>query len=209
MTSNPAVWAGFDSPEGEPLAWKIVRPDGRTRGDFQWPFKGVVRVLASGIVRDNTAGCPVRSGDGLCLARSWRGAASGGIRAVTGLAVSYREADVLGWDHDKLRVSRCRVLGVMDLQRLLREGFGRGANLSGANLSVANLSGANLSVANLSGVDLYEANLSRANLSGAYLYGANLSGAILSGANLSGANLSGAYLSRANLSGALNVPAQI
>ena len=80
--------------------------------------------------------------------------------------------------------------------------LGKGADLSGANLS-----GADLSRANLSGADLSEADLSEADLSGADLGGANLSGADFSGANLSKANLieadlSGANLSEADLSGA-------
>ena len=103
--------------------------------------------------------------------------------------------------------------------RCLRLGWGKGRNLSGAdlygadlrganlseaylsvanlrwaNLSEANLRVANLSEANLSGADLRRANLSGANLYGAILRGANLYGAILEGANLYGAILEGAYL---------------
>lgn len=72
-----------------------------------------------------------------------------------------------------------------------------GANLHGANLSLANLSGAYLIVA-----DMSWANLSGADLSWAYLRGANLCRAELIGANLSWANLVGAKLSLANLIGA-------
>ena len=79
-----------------------------------------------------------------------------------------------------------------------------GANLRGADLSVANLRGADLGSADLSGADLRgaylrDANLSVANISGANLRGANLSGADLSGANLRGANLIDADLRGANL----------
>ena len=205
--SNPAVWAGFEAPEGHELVWKVVRPDGRTFGDFRWPFKGVVKASARAIEKDNTGPCPSRAGDGLCLAKTWAGAASGGIPAVTGLAIAYRKADVLGSSADKLRVKACHVLGVLDLQRLIRERRAEKANLSGANLSRADLSGANLPGANLSWVSLSRAHLPGANLLGAKLYGAGLSRADLSGANLSRAdlsraNLSGADLSRANLSGA-------
>jgi len=82
-----------------------------------------------------------------------------------------------------------------------------GANLRGADLSVANLRGADLGSADLSGADLRgaylrDANLSVANIRGANLRGANLSGADLSGANLRGANLIDANLSVANLRGA-------
>ena len=201
-SSNPAVWAGVEPPKGHELAWKVVRPDGRTYNDFQWPFKGLVKCDSAKVALDSKDPCPSVPGDGLCLAKSWVGAASGGIAAITGLAVAYRRKDVLGESSEKMRVSRCRVLAVLDLHRLLREGYGSGANLSGADLSRAYLSGANLSGANLSGAYLSGAYLSGADLSGANLSGANLSGANLSGANLSGANLSGAYLSGADLSGA-------
>jgi uncharacterized protein YjbI with pentapeptide repeats len=82
-----------------------------------------------------------------------------------------------------------------------------GADLSGANLSLADLSGANLSDADLSGADLYFTDLQGADLSGADLSYANLRGAHLTFADLSDAFLSGAHLnladlSRANLRGA-------
>ena len=77
-----------------------------------------------------------------------------------------------------------------------------GADLLGADLSVANLSGADLSNANLFGANLVNANLFGANLVNADLLGANLSNADLLGANLSNADLSNADLSNADLSGA-------
>jgi uncharacterized protein YjbI with pentapeptide repeats len=94
-----------------------------------------------------------------------------------------------------------------------------GADLYGADLSMANLStaqlggayltGANLSRADLSGADVSEASLVGTNLSGAKLIGANLSEANLSLAKLRGANLFGAHLSRADLSGANLVGADL
>jgi hypothetical protein len=81
--------------------------------------------------------CPSFAGDGLCIAKTWAGAASGGITAITGLALTYRAKDVIGEDVNKLRVSRCCVVAVLDLHRLIR-----GANLYDANLSGANLTGA-------------------------------------------------------------------
>ena len=193
-SSNPAVWAGIEPPKDHELAWKAVRPDGRTYNDFQWPFSGAVKCDPAGIAVYNDNPCPNHVGDGLCLALSWRGAASGGIPASTGLAVAYRREDVLGESAEKIRVSQCRVLAVLDLHRLLREGHGSGANLHGANLHGANLQGADLSGANLT-----EANLHRANLRGAALYRADLCEA----------DLTGAALYRATLRGALNVPAGV
>ncbi len=77
-----------------------------------------------------------------------------------------------------------------------------GVDLSGANLSGADLSLANLYKADLSGVNLNGENLSEVNLAGAKLSGANLYNADLGAANLSMANLTEAKLFEANLSGA-------
>jgi uncharacterized protein YjbI with pentapeptide repeats len=205
--TGPVEWSGIEAPEDHELAWRAVHPDGRSRNGFRWPFKGVSSVPAQWVCRENTGPCPRREGDGLCLAKTFDGAASGGITAITGLIVAYRLKDVLGEDSDKLRVQRCKVLDVIDIPRLIREGCATNANLTRANLS-----GADLTRANLTGANLYGANLTRANLSGADLTRANLYGAILGGANLdradlsradlTGANLYGANLTRANLSGA-------
>lgn len=69
-----------------------------------------------------------------------------------------------------------------DLRRFIL----RGANLQGANLTLADLQGAALWEANLQGADLR---------------GANLQGTRLGGANLQGANLFGANIKEANLHG--------
>jgi hypothetical protein len=192
--------------------FKSVRPDGRTRGDFTWPLTAKW-VEATGPFHSHTGACPRAEGDGLCVATTYAGMASGGIPARTMLLTAHSSSDVLGSEPSsgKLRVRRVRIVAVLDGERVLREHGSRAdlsrANLSGAYLSGAYLSGADLSRAYLSRAYLSRADLSRANLSGAYLSGAYLSGAYLSGADLSRANLSradlsGAYLSRANLSGA-------
>ena len=200
--------------EGETLklAWRVVHPDFRSSHDYRWPSPGRWAVPSSvpgaGLVTYTRGDpCPQFNGDGICLALTFAGAASGSIVASTGLICAYRPDDVLGRDADKLRVLSALVLAIIDIPRLIR-----GANLSGANLSGANLSGVNLRGANLYGANLYGAYLRGVNLRGANLYGAYLSRAYLSGANLSGANLYGAnlyvanlrraYLSGVNLSGA-------
>jgi hypothetical protein len=93
-------------------------------------------------------------------------------------------AVLLGEDIEKARVVACRlkIITPNEFWRMLREGQGSRANLSGADLRRADLSGADLRGADLRGADL----------SGANLRGADLRGADLSGANLSGANLYGA-----------------
>jgi len=116
-------------------------------------------------------------GDGLCLAKTWRGAGSGSIPAITCLLVEFDQADVLGEDDHKIRVSRCQVVDLFDAPALIRDGWCAGA-------------------------DLTRAYLARADLTGAYLAGADLGGAYLTGADLTGADLGGAYLGEAYLAGA-------
>ena len=190
-------------------AWKAVNVDFTTRGGFVWPFPGNGVSSADNLDPDNNSPCPTREGDGLCLAKTWAGAAARGIATHTVLVVSYFADDVLGEDRIKLRVKRCHVFALWNAHKLLRQ-FGDGAHLEGANLEGADLHGAilrgaNLGWANLRGASLRYANLRRAdlrcaNLDGvADLRGANLSGADLRGADLRGANLRGADLGGANL----------
>ena len=181
---------------------KSVQPDLRTYNGYQWPFPGGV-ARAQDVDPTNTDACPNRPDDGLCVATTWQGMASGGIPARTLLLVAYRGADILGRDEEE-GLLRCRdvaVVAIVDGERLLRE-KGAGANLAKANLSGADLAKANLSGAYLYGADLRRADLSGADLRGADLSGADLSGADLRGADLRGADLSGAYLYGADLSGA-------
>ena len=193
---------------------KSVHPDLRTRNEFRWAMPGGTSSSDHRLNRGNSGACPEEPGDGLCVATTWRGMASGGIPASTLLLVAYRSADTVGRDRDaeKLRLAgQVAVVAIVDGIRLAREA-GNGANLRGANLSGANLSGADLDGANLYGANLRGANLRGANLRGANLYGANLYGANLYGAylreadlreaDLRGANLSGADLDGANLYGA-------
>ena len=171
-------------------AWRAVHPDLRSSRGFRWPWPGNEAVAPLPAGREFTHGdpCPQFEGDGLCLAKTWQGAASGGIPAITCLLVEFDDGDVLGEDDDKLRVSRCRVVDVFDAPALIRDGWCAGANLCGADLRGANLRDANLWDANL-----WDANLRGANLRGANLRGADLGDANLRRANLEGANLGGAY----------------
>ena len=210
-------------------AWRACRPDLRSSHGYRWPWPGneATAPLPDGREFTRCHPCPQFVGDGLCLAKTWRGAASGFIPAVTCLLVEFEQADVLGEDDDKIRVSRCRVVDVFDGPALIRDGWCQDADLAGANLRdanlrhaylrYANLGGADLRVANLWEADLRDANLGYAdlrdanlrgadlrgaNLGYAYLRGANLGYAYLRGANLGGANLRGANLGGANLRGA-------
>ena len=173
-------------------AWRAVHPDLRSSHGYRWPWPGneATAPLPDGreFTRDDP--CPRFEGDGLCLAKTWSGAASGGIPAITCLLVEFGDVDVLGEDDDKVRVSSCRVVDVFDAPALIRDGWCRNANLRGANLWGADLRGANLWGANLRG-----ANLRGADLRGANLWGANLCGADLWDANLRDANLRGARAS--------------
>ena len=135
---------------------KSVRPDLRTYGGYQWPWPGQTAVCdPNALVPTNRGACPSQDGDGLCVATTWRGMASGGIPASTMLLVAYASSEALGGDTEngKLRLPRVAVVAVVDGLRLLREsGAGadlRGADLTGANLTRADLTGANLYAANL------------------------------------------------------------
>ena len=125
---------------------KSVRPDLRTYGGYQWPLPGQTAVCdPNALVPTNRDACPSQEGDGLCVATSWRGMASGGIPASTMLLVAYASSEALGGDTEngKLRLPRVAVVAVVDGLRLLRES-GAGANLFGADLRGADLRGANL-----------------------------------------------------------------
>ena len=143
---------------------KSVQPDLRTFGGYQWPYPGHTAECDPGrLVPENTGACPSQIGDGLCVATSWLGMASGGIPARTILLVAYQSMEVLGRDDaaGKLRLPRVAVVALVDGQRLLREA-GAGADLTDADLR---------------GADLYRANLNDADLRGANLYRADLGGA--------------------------------
>lgn len=208
-TSGAVMPEGFDS-------WgiKSVHPDLMTAYNFSWASPGGVNVSNDYLATSNTSACPMVPGDGLCVATSWRGMASGGIPARTLLLIAYRAAEIVGRDEPdgKLRIGgEVASVALIDGERLIRE-HGEGANLggaclTGANLRYANLQYANFQGANLQGAGLQYVNLQGANLQGAglqyaNLYGANLYGANLQGANLRGANLQGADLQDANIQGA-------
>jgi len=197
-------------------AFRAVHPDFRSSRGYVWPFPGGT-AEASGPFTGHTGGCPQAPGDGICLAHTWAGVASGGIPAIAVLVCEYDEADLLGFEGnpglpEKVRVTRARVLRVVDFPTTLRGDVPRdealpyedlgSADLRSANLVGADLRGAYLRGANLVGADLDGANLADADLRGAYLRGAYLRGANLADADLRGAYLRGAYLRGANLVGA-------
>ena len=132
------------------IAWRACHPDLRSSYGYRWPWPGneAVAPLPDGAEFTRGNPFPRFEGDGLCLAKTWRGAASGGIPAITCLLVEFDQSDVLGEDDHKIRVSRCRVLDVFDGPALIRDGWCHGADLSGANLGYADLRGADLRGAN-------------------------------------------------------------
>ena len=160
-------------------AWRAVHPDLRSSHGYRWPWPGneATAPLPDGAEFTRGNPCPRFEGDGLCLAKTWRGAASGGIPAITCLLVEFEQADVLCEDDDKIRVSRCRVVDVFDGPALIRGGWCLGADLRYADLGGADLGGANLRGADLGGADLGGADLRYADLWRADLRGANLGGA--------------------------------
>ena len=190
---------GRELPKGyDHWAIKTVRADFRTKHDFVWPFPGRV-ARAQGPFLDHNGSCPSQQGDGICVATTWEGMASGGVPASTLLLVAYRNIDLLGAsDYGKLRVKAAKVIDLVDGIRLV-SAFGERADLRSANLSSADLSFANLRSANLRSADLRSADLSFADLSFANLSSANLRFADLSSANLYFADLYSADLSFADL----------
>ena len=145
-------------------AWRACHPDLRSSHGYRWPFPGneAVPPLPDGAEFTRGDPCPHFEGDGLCLAKTWAGAASGLIPAITCLLVEFEDADVLGEDDDKVRVSRCRVVDVFDAPALIRDGW-----CTGADLTRADLGGADLTRAYLGGADLTRADLGGADLTGA------------------------------------------
>ena len=195
---------GFDS-------WgiKSVHPDLRTTHGYRWPVPGHIAECDPGrVITTNTDACPAQMGDGLCVATSWCGMASGGIPARTLLLVAYAAGEVLGRDvtAGKLRCPRVAVVALVDGERLLREA-GTGADLRGANLRGADLRGANLRGADLTCAYLTCAYLTRANLRGADLRGAHLADADLADADLTRADLADANLRGAKWSARTRWPA--
>ena len=141
-----------EAPEGMILGWRSIRPDLRSRDGFRWPWPG-------GWAEAPDEACPSGELGGLCLAKTWSGARSGGARsrgvpAHIGLVVAYHPDDVLGEDAHKLRVRRCLVLDVVDVCAHIRAGHCTGANLDGADLTGAYLGGAYLTGADLGGANL-------------------------------------------------------
>ena len=143
ITSDPDV----SMPEGFD-AWgiKSVHPDLVTTHGFQWALPGGVNVSNDAIVPGNTSARPGVPGDGLCVATTWRGMASGGIPARTLLLVAYRESDIVGRNEacGKLRIGGpVASVKLIDGCRLIRE-RGAGMDLRRANLRHANLEDADL-----------------------------------------------------------------
>ena len=138
----------------EPMlwAWRVVHPDFTSRDDFKWPFPGNW-CEAPGPFLAHEDPCPGAPGDGVCLAKTWSGAASGRITARAVLVCGYFQSDVLGGNSEKLRVKRAYVAELWSAEKLIKA-FGNGADLSGADLRSAYLGGADLSSANLSGANL-------------------------------------------------------
>jgi hypothetical protein len=162
--------------------WKAVEADLSSRNGYRYKLGGWS--IASKPLKSNSDPRPEAEGDGLCIARNFYGVAQGGRPCRTILICAYLQADILGQDDSKLRVSKLFVpdWGLWSIEVLARRAY-----LSRADLSGANLNGAYLSRAYLSGADLR----------GAYLSGADLRGADLSGADLRGADLRGAlYLTQ-------------
>ena len=193
LTEGRELPAGYDT-----FGFKIVRPDLRSYNDYRWPWPGNAVTDYDAIASDNP--CPVDRTGGFCIARTLRGAASGGHGHAAILLLAYNQADILASNEDKLRVRHAFVVDLIDAVRIYRDCCE--TDLQRADLQRADLRGADLQRANLQGADLQGADLQRADLRGAYLRRADLQRADLQGADLRGAYLQEAYLQEADLRGA-------
>ena len=157
----------IEPPDGLVLGWRSTRPDLRSRGGFRWAWPGQWTVAPDDGRDLNPATapgkpCPDERLGGLCLAKTWWGARSGGIPAHVALLVAFHPDDVLGENASKLRVRRALTLDVIDVCAHARAGHLAGANLAGADLTGAYLTWADLTWADLTGADLAGADLAGA-----------------------------------------------
>ena len=134
-----------ERPKGMRLGWRNTHPDLRSRDGFRWAFPGEWTYTPDD-GRDTSRNhpgqaCPSDTLGGLCLARTWQGAHSGGITSAVCLVVAYQQRAVLGGDDHKSRVAAALTLDVVDVTALIREHDLTGANLTGANLTRADLTG--------------------------------------------------------------------
>ena len=166
ITQSRTLPDGYNS-----WAIKSTRTDFTTRNGYRWPFPGNATEYMA--LDDHDSSCPRRVGDGLCVATTWAGMASGGYPAITLLLVAYRSLEARSGEPGKLRVPQAFVVDLIDGARLVRE-HGKGADLLDADLRGANLRGANLRGADLRGANLRDADLRGADLRDADLRGANL-----------------------------------
>jgi hypothetical protein len=172
---------GMRRPDGLEWTLRVNHSDLTSSHNYRWPFPGNWAEVIPG-QREFTTNdpCPAFPGDGLCLARTWNGAASGQISAAEAiLLVGWHPDDVLCDSPEKLRVRRAFVADVLTLRALLAERQAdEPLNLQRADLYGADLRDVNLRCANLRCANLRCANLRRADLGGADLYGAYLGDAI-------------------------------
>lgn len=198
-----ALTKGRELPEGcDRWAIRTVRPDGASSNGFVWPLTPGWVEAPGPIIEYNKSPCPSVPGDGICVAYTWNGMASGGVSARTLLLCAVNSADILSSRGvNKLRARRAHVVEVIDGERLIRE-HGRGADLRGANLRGANLLGADLRGADLQGTYLSHTNLQGADLSYTNLCYSDLRYADLSYTNLRYTDLHGTNLHHADLQGA-------
>ena len=116
--------------------FKAVKPSGFTRNGLNWNVPAGTVIRADHNVNDKDHGgvCPRGEGDGISIAKTWRGAAAAGWPTARCCTVEIDPADVLAEDANKIRVRAVTVGEWFDATELLRLGFGGEANLSEADL---------------------------------------------------------------------------
>ncbi len=175
--------------------WRICAVDLTSRDGFRWPSYGWVECANPQPHNPNGDGCPTSPGAGICVAKNYRGVASGGrsLSHSVGLIVGWLQEDVISEIAEKVCVNRAFVLAIFDA---LKASIIPETNLSNSNLRYSDLSKSNLRDSDLNG-----SNLNGSNLSGSDLRGSDLRGSILRGSNLRFSNLSKSNLRDSDLSG--------
>ena len=122
----------FEIPEGLTWGWRVVNADFTSTNGYRWPWPGNWATCDPKGKPFTSGECPGFVGDGLCIALTPAGAASGGTPLRTVLVVGYYAGEVLGTAADKIRVKRAFVLDAWDAWVNIRVG-GSCANLAGAD----------------------------------------------------------------------------
>ena len=93
-------------PEVTEWGFRVVARDRSTRHGYRWAAPGEWATAPGPINDANRGACPTGVGDGICVARTWRGVYVQGYRCDRIMLVGWSPVDVLGDETDKVRLRR-------------------------------------------------------------------------------------------------------